>query len=164
LRALSRDRDPEIRRRVASNSAIDKDLREALASDDSRDVRIAVTRWQYMQEENAPIIGNPSVTKLIEVVRRLIQREEMKTKGLSIQRPEITSAFLLNGLYGLHLIPRRPSARFLSEATKSKDWLTRLAVALHPMTKPTQLKQLERDEVADVVAAVRYRTSGVWAN
>ncbi len=164
LAPLSRDRDPVIRRGVAFSRATGNELREALANDDSRDVRMFATGWHYKLEWDAPISGNPAVTKLLGVIRRLIQREEMKANGQPIQSAEVTADFVLTGLYGLHLIPRQPSARFMSQAVKSKDWLTRLAVALHPMATPKQLKQLEKDELPDVVAAVRSRTNGVWEN
>ena len=62
---------------------------------------------------------------------------------------------LLRSLYWLNLIPQQPGKRFLSRTLSSPDWLTRLAMAIHPKASSAQRKRLSQDFDPDVAAAAR---------
>lgn len=162
LASLANDAQPAIRAAVARHPAVPERLLEVLANDDAHEVRLAVS-GRRLQDEWAQPLNEDPLNQLASAIRMALFWVELKDEDQAIGSSWSPES-LLGGLFGLHLIPQRPSARFLAAATKSKDWLTRLAVAMHPLATPAHLRLLEKDEVPDVVAAVRSRATGNWAH
>jgi hypothetical protein len=162
LASLAKDAQSAVRAAVARHPAMTEQLLEVLANDDVQEVRVAAT-GRRLRDELAEPLNELLLSQLASAIRMALLWIERKDDGQA-NGSSWTPESLLRGLFGLHLIPQRPSARFLAAAAKSKDWLTRLAVALHPLATPAHLKLLEKDEVPDVVAAVRSRTTGNWAH
>ncbi len=164
MKALARDRDPGVRKKVIQHPASGDDLLEMLANDDDRSVRLYATGRRWQAERARTIDGNPTAGRLNTVVGRLVDREALKLAGQPVPVPAWGVDHIARGLDGLHLIALRPSVRSLNQAARSKDWLTRLAAALHPQATPAQQALLEKDEVPEVVAAVMaWRTGGLDA-
>jgi hypothetical protein len=164
LVVLGTDTSADVRVSVAEHPRTGEDLLRALENDDEEDVRSAVYARRFTEDWSAPFDGKPSFKKLAAVVRRLFVTHE-SAHGVETDPDPISIAeHVLVGLQGLNLIPKAPSGRCLAQAARSKDWLTRLAVALHPQATSPQLKLLEKDEIPAVAHAVRFRTTGTWAH
>lgn len=164
LVVLSTDVSADVRVSVAEHPRTGEDLLHALENDDEEDVRSAVYARRFAEDWSAPFDDKPSFKKLAAVVRRLFVTHESADAVETDPDPISIAQHVLVGLQGLNLIPKAPSGRCLAQAARSKDWLTRLAVALHPQATSPQLKLLEKDEIPAVAHAVRSRTTGTWAH
>lgn len=88
-------------------------------------------------------------------MRRALERADLVDAGQPALAPQLTPGDVLRSLYWLNLIPQQPRWRFLNTAVESPDWLTRLAVAMHPKASVVQRKLLSQDSDPDVAAAAR---------
>jgi hypothetical protein len=164
LVVLSADASADVRVSVAGHPRTGEDLLRALENDDEEVVRSAVYARRFTEEWYFPFDGKPSFKKLVAVVKRLFVTNESADGVEADPTPISIAEHVLVGLHGLNLIPKSPSGRCLAQAARSKDWLTRLAVAIHPKATSPQLKLLERDEIPAVAHAVRFRTTGTLAD
>lgn len=162
LAGLGADSSPRVRLSAARHARAHAELLDRLADDDDLNVRVAASERRSRDTWSDPFEDKPAFQKLVEVAVRLLKEDGAVESDASEPESTWTPGDLLVGLYGLQLVPKQPSERFLAQAVYSKDWLTRLAVALHPAATPTQLELLDKDEVREVVAAVRSRATKAW--
>jgi len=75
----------------------------------------------------------------------------------SIREPilptHVTDADLLSGLVAIGCLPKNATNKDLTSASRSKDWLARFAVCLHPDATKSQLTLLMRDSDKNIVSA-----------
>ena len=135
------------------------DLLEHLANDRDMDVRKAASKRRAVADGEFAM--SAAAVDLTTAARRALERAQLAGSGQPGQSPQLRPDDLLRALYWLHLVPQKPTRRFLAGAARSADWLTRLAVALHPMATEAQRRLLEKDEMPDVVAAARARNTAL---
>ena len=66
---------------------------------------------------------------------------------------------LFRAFSALGLVEAEADNRLLTAASRSKDWLIRVAVCLHPNTTESQLSLLAKDPDRNVSSAANYRIS-----
>jgi len=66
---------------------------------------------------------------------------------------------LLRGFTALGLVEKDADNRSLTKASRSKDWLSRVAVCLHPNATEAQLSLLAQDADSNVSSAASYALS-----
>ena len=153
LAVLAQDKDQRVRSAVAGHPSASLGLLKTLANDDEKDVRwSAVERLRAETDKFAEIATDISAT-LTTAMQRALARVDLADSGQLVLSQKLTPSDVLRSLYWLNLIPQQPRGRFLSAAVGSPDWLTRLAVALHPEASVAQRKLLSQDSDPDVAAA-----------
>lgn len=158
LRSLAIDSQPHVRANAARHPSVSESLLAVLANDDDRGVRLAVAQRRYLSELRRTDEGSPVFTFAAAIKMALLRERGEGSSNARSPHPW-SAEDILYGCYALQLVPRQPTARFMNKAVRSKDWLTRLAMALHPHATRTHLKLLGEDDVADVVAAVNSRAT-----
>jgi hypothetical protein len=109
---------------------------------------------------NANYVESPSFIssdRICNAVKNAISRFRQQRKRLVPALPTISPAELLSVLVRLGCIQVNPDNKELTKASRSKDWLTRMAVALHPSATPGILKLLRDDADRDVAGVVAQR-------
>jgi predicted DNA-binding WGR domain protein len=145
LATLATDPDWSVRGKVARNPSTPTAIIEVLAKDSEEFVREAVSA-----NTSAPV----EVRK--ERRRELNLRTAMAVGLMGIEGPPYLSESSIP--YWLALLtnsPREPDNRALTKASRDKNWLRRLWVALHPNVTEALLQLLAGDEDPDVATAAR---------
>lgn len=153
LEVLSRDADVSVRRAVAMNPSVPQSVLARMAHDGPFEIEVAVA-----MNPTAPLqLYNPAIDKWVDRLQRAMQFEQRQAVGQSVgDRARIGAADLLRGLDLLGLTCLTNDNKDLTKLSRSRDWLTRLGVALHPSVTEGILKVLRQDSDPDVarVAAV----------
>jgi hypothetical protein len=155
LAVLAQDKDQRVRRAVAGHPSASLDLLQTLVNDDEKDVRR--TAVERLSGDTGKLVENTTdvSANLTIAMQRVLERADQADSGQLIRSQQLKPSDVLRALYWLTLIPQQPTGRFLSKAVGSPDWLTRLAVALHPKASIAQRKLLSQDSDLDVAAAAR---------
>ena len=156
LETLAREVDRETRTAVALHPAISAETLETLVNDDDREVRNAARgRLESELGKSATALNAQQSLDLTMAMRHALTRADLSFSAMDDALSSITDDDLRRALVWLDLVPRRPSARSLTTAAGSNDWLTRLAVALHPLASAAHLKRLSEGTFSEVVAAAQ---------
>ena len=155
LEALSKDSHFEVRRGVAANTSAPDHVLSSLASDRAWQVRSAVASNPVASVDTR----DQSLRHWVIRLQRASLREKSIREGRapSPQVP-ISPADLVRALNWLECIPSDADNKALTKASRSKDWLTRFGVALHPSATEGMLKLLIHDSDPDVAAAARIQS------
>jgi hypothetical protein len=158
LERLSKDTDSSVRGAVATNPSSTETVLSVLAGDSDWQVPMLVAL-------------NPSVSVDLrerylqawaDRIQRALQREiSIRESGASSSQVSILPADLVRATTWLGLIDPDPDNKALTKASRSKDWLARLSVALHPQSTEGILRLLAKDADADVAAAARLPRSSL---
>jgi hypothetical protein len=149
LGTLSRDRVAEVRLAVAQNPSTPPSVLEQMAKDKDPAVRAAVA-------------ANPKVPEHVRLAweqeeiaqQRRLENEALAILGVSTaDHSSLPPSSLLYWITALTDFPGDTDKKSLTKAMKSKKWLVRLGVALHPDATGVMLKQLSEDADKDVAAA-----------
>jgi hypothetical protein len=180
LSVMARDDDEDIRRAVSRNIAASHEILEMLSGDENELVRCAVAenpntpatllatlgvqgteevRHAAARNLNAPPeLRGRYINLWVDRLNRAIRREVCVREG---RRPEpqrqVASDDLLRALQWLGLLWADDDNKALTKASRSKDWLVRLGVALHPGASDGILKLLSNDSDRDVARAAAAR-------
>jgi len=157
LEALARHPDASVRRTVGGNPYAPLKVLSALAEDACLEVRASCLWNRSSPTELRDRFLNWWLARL----QRAIQRELDVRKGTAAApRRAVRPVDLVRALDLLGLVSPDDDNKALTKASRSKDWLTRLGVALHPSATEGILKLLRQDTDPDVArAAVISRSS-----
>jgi hypothetical protein len=153
LTVLAEDKDQRVRSAIAVHPAASLDLIKFLANDNEMDVRRSAIERLSVEFGGLAEHATGASDNLTAAMRRALEWVDQADSGQPDLVPKPTPSDVLRSLFWLNLIPQKPRGRFLSSAVGSPDWLTRLAVALHPMTSVAQRRLLCQDSDPDVAAA-----------
>jgi hypothetical protein len=182
LEKLAQDIDAGIRASVAGHPSLAVTALEKLATDDEVAVRAAVAlnpktpikvlqslsvdpflgvRWCVAgHAAQQPDFRDRFVNWWFDRLQRALDRESRVRAG---EVPEAVNRIqpvdILRALHRLGLVPPTDDNKALTQASRSKDWLTRLGVALHPGASEGILKILRKDADPDVARAATSRCS-----
>jgi 3-methyladenine DNA glycosylase AlkC len=158
LRELAVDRDKEVRLAVASNPGTPSDLLAVLADDADSDIR----RLAALNPFTPPAQIEKYLSNWVSAIRTAIHRERVDApKGSGVRAFTVGLFDLTRGLEWLSLFDYQPDNKALTKASRSKDWLTRLAAALHPKATEGILGLLAQDTDSDVACAAMLPRSAV---
>ena len=151
LEQLAKDKRAGVRIKVARNPNTPISLIEALLQDKSATVK------------EAALIAISKRSKLNISFIEELQKQSYKGSSYpqlvlqAIKEPtiqaNISNKELLEVLQVLRYLPLEPTNKDLTKASRSEDYLTRLAVVLHPNTTEAQLKVLANDTDKNVSSA-----------
>ena len=155
--ALARDSDASVRRAVGAHPYAPLKVLSALAEDACLSVR-ASCLWNRTSPAD---LRDRFLNWWLARLQRAIQRELDVRKGTdAAPRRAVRPVDLVRALDLLGLVSPDDDNKALTKASRSKDWLTRLGVALHPSATEGILKLLRQDTDPDVArAAVISRSS-----
>ena len=167
LEALAKDRNADVRFAVTCNPSTPQALAETLLQLSSRDghpdARREAARRSILRTTPGSTLADRLALRIAEMVKQAVQHCRIVVSGEHVgldgmvAPSEFPKAFEWMGL-----VPD-DSRKSLDRACKSKDWLTRLAVVLHPKVSEAQRLLLASDSDPAVAAAARLATSGVQA-
>jgi hypothetical protein len=148
LEILSSDKNEYIRWRVAENPRTPVSLLEVLATDTEKWVREAVIANPQTPQELRDRIVNAEALFFSNLARLLIASD-----GDRLDPPSDDAMIaLLRGLIGF---TAETTNKALTSASRNKDWLMRLGVALHPDASDAQLQLLTMDAEKTVIDVAR---------
>jgi hypothetical protein len=157
------------REAVASNPAAPESALESLGSDKSESVRfklaenphtptrvlkilafdvIQSVRWAVANNQNRSF---PPVETLAENARAYLEQLQEERRGANENSCSLTQQDLLRALIWIKRVPESADNKTLTRLAHSKDWLSRLGVALHPQASAGQLKLLAKDTNPNVL-------------
>ena len=149
LKALAKDVYQYVRSSVAQNPNTPVGLLEALAKDKDSGVRSSVAK-----NPNTPVA-------VLEALRE--DEARLFSEALSMLsprgKPVLPEASICRWLQQLTDFPSTPDNKALTKASRNKNWLIRLGVALHPQASDAMLELLTADTDVDVAAAARKKLS-----
>jgi predicted DNA-binding WGR domain protein len=150
LEALSRDASAYVLRAVAMNPSSPQQLLTRMAHDGPYEIEVAVA-----MNPSAPAqLQDQVIDKWVDRLLRAMQFEGRQVLGQSVgDRVRMGPADLLRGLDLLGLTCLTNDNKDLTKLSRSRDWLTRLGVALHPEVTEGILKVLRQDSDPDVARA-----------
>lgn len=165
LEALSKDRDAEVRCGVAGNSKTSSHVLAVLAKDKDENVRKNVAENPNVSQQILEGLTSISAREhearamfALNIVKRITLREICKRQGKPVdQLTAVTSEALLRALGWLGYFSPSVDIKSLTKASRSKDWLVRLGLALHPDATEDMLKILEQDADICVARAAQFR-------
>jgi 3-methyladenine DNA glycosylase AlkC len=184
LEALAKDKDWHVRWAVASNPNAPAPVLEALAKDKDSSARASAlsrfVRESVARNPNTPAavlaaLANDEASDVRESVAQnpntpaavleALREEEARlfSEAFSMLsprgKPVLPEASICRWLQQLTDFPATPDNKALTKASRSKNWLIRLGVALHPQASRAMLELLSADTDADVAAAARTKLS-----
>ena len=174
LEALAKDKESSVRRAVAKHTSTPKGALEALVKDADYGVReAAISRISARAPDVAP--ASPPVptaapekpTKhwsALALQRAAVREASLRTGQALAPQVPVAPGNLLRALQWLQCLDLDADNQALTKASRSKDWLTRLGVALHPSVTEGILKILRKDSDPDVAKAASSRAAGVAIN
>jgi hypothetical protein len=150
LAALATDSSQEVRFAVASNTATPSESLRVLAADpDEMVFRAALLNPAAPESLRERFISEWTNSMLCALKREVCTRSD---KAVPAQL-EPTTDDIFRALIWLNCVSESADIKALTKASRSKDWLTRLAVAIHPQTPPALLNLLSADADKDVASA-----------
>jgi hypothetical protein len=170
LQALAKDKNKDVRCSVAMNPNAPIALLEALAKDkDSGGSLLCRSEPQRPRLDVGGTCerhGTGGSQFSRQKIRLLSSEHRRKDDGFtdgadSESLPESDALRLLPELIAFPFIPTNKS---LTAASRNKDWLVRLGVALHPDASDAILELLSADSDADIAAARHKRAARAAAN
>jgi hypothetical protein len=158
LEVLAKDKVERVRRLVARNPLAPVSLLVSLVEDTSLEIRAAVSLNQPDRADLRERFLNWWLARL----QRSIEREiGVRRGGVAEPRISVLPVDLLRALDQLGLVSPDDDNKTLTKASRSKDWLTRLGVALHPSATEGILKLLRQDCDPDVARAAAISRSTI---
>ena len=154
LESLAMDEDVSVRIGVAANRATPSATLVALSADPEEQVRRAAATNPSAPAEVRHGFMDGWVNRMITAVRRELNAKEGEAPGVA---SSLKDADVVLALTWAGCIEASPDNKALTKASRSKDWLARLAVALHPQSTTAQIKLLSQDADADVAESARRR-------
>jgi len=143
---------------IADSSSTPQSTLASLAEDDNLVVRCMVTN----NPSSPPDLRDRLISWWLSRLQRSIQREICVRKGLAPEPVSIVQpADLLMALNCLGIFTAVDDNSALTKASRSKDWLVRFGVALHPSAPVGILKILRNDIDPDVAKAAAYRATSM---
>jgi hypothetical protein len=152
---LAEDKDQRTRIAIARHPAASLALLRSLANDDEKDVRRSAIERLSVETGGHGEGAAGLAVDLTRAMQSALERADLSASDQSRFSSDLMPVDLLRSLYWLNLIPQQPGKRFLSRTLSSPDWLTRLAMAIHPKASSAQRKRLSQDFDPDVAAAAR---------
>jgi len=161
LERLSNDSDSSVRCAVASNPLAPEPLLVFLASDTDWEVQAVVA----LNPQASADLRDTYLQSWADRLKRALQRETSIREGRS-PSPQIPifPEDLVRATTWLGLIDPEPDNKALTKASRSKDWLTRLGVALNPSVTEGILKVLRQDSDPDVARAAAANLSAIQSS
>ncbi len=147
LEVLAIDQESDVRAGVARNANTPIPVLQGLAEDQSLVVRCHVARHGALQPDFRDRFINWWLTRL---QRALHQESRLRAGQTPDSIARVEPKDILRALHQLGLISPTNDNKMLTQASRSKDWLTRLGAALHPGTSEGILKLLRKDADSDV--------------
>jgi hypothetical protein len=144
---LAIDQESDVRAGVARNANTPIPVLQGLAEDQSLVVRCHVARHGALQPDFRDRFINWWLTRL---QRALHQESRLRAGQTPDSIARVEPKDILRALHQLGLISPTNDNKMLTQASRSKDWLTRLGAALHPGTSEGILKLLRKDADSDV--------------
>jgi hypothetical protein len=161
LEALAKDENSNIRVAVADNPSVPLSVLAALAKDENDIVRskVAVSRSAsrsvvenlHPERESSSGTASRSSPMMMPHIGEALLLLDPRDPGLL---PESSLLWWINTLTD---VPVTTEYKTLTKASRSKEWLLRFGVALHPGATDTTLKLLSVDSDADVAGAARMK-------
>lgn len=153
LEHLASDQYGGVREYVAENPSTPVAVLNDLARDNNFKVRQAA--------EKNPSTQLVAVKGLMALLQRVIERESSHRENKHLQsRVPVDHVDILRALGWLGCLDPRSDNKKLTKASRSKDWLTRLGVALHTSATNGILKLLNNDDDPDVARAASNALTG----
>lgn len=157
LSTLSSDLDYSVRSAVASNPSSDLATLEALQKDQKKWIGV-LARENLFQKRNewkeSPSLG-------LKLVLRAMDNQGCINEADTSDFSSVMVNNLFRALEWLGCVADWYDNKALTKASRSKDWLTRLGVALHPAATEGILKLLRKDTDPDVASAAALPRSAV---